>query len=227
MLTLGEAYEVTMEAGETVYAAFTAPADGEYSFTSVSSSDTYGYLYNAAFREITYDDDSGSGNNFKMTHTMTAGETVYVGARYYSSSNSGSFSLAVSKALEKPVMTVSTTTPTMGDEVTVTWDAVEGATYYRVYANDSDLSGELTDTGYTFVCMRMDSIHVRAYNDVGDYASSDRQEMTVSMPENTTALTLYTEEPVTLAAGEAVAFTFTAPKDASYWFTTNDEADNA
>ena len=78
-------------AGTTVeYLKFVAPKDGEYSFYSSENADTYGYLYSdLGVTKLADDDDSGEGSNFKITWPLSAGDTVYVGVRYYNSNNSG------------------------------------------------------------------------------------------------------------------------------------------
>lgn len=76
--------------GQTVvYLQFTPRITHEYVFYSTGSADTYGYLYNANKTQITYNDDGGSGTNFRIAYTLTAGVTYYWGVRYYSASSKG------------------------------------------------------------------------------------------------------------------------------------------
>lgn len=81
--------------GQRVYLKFTATTSGTYYFISNSSYDTYGYLYNEVFYEITHDDDTGADNNFKMSRYMNAGETVYLVAKMWASDTTGSYSVRV------------------------------------------------------------------------------------------------------------------------------------
>ena len=92
----GESMTVNVDVGgKYTYFEFTATEYGSYTFTSTGNYDTYGYLYNSAGSQITYNDDSGSGSNFSITRTLNAGETVYIGVRMYSSSTTGTFYVEV------------------------------------------------------------------------------------------------------------------------------------
>lgn len=91
----GETKTVTITGGSITYLKFVPTVSGNYTFSSNSSSDTYGYLYNANKSEITHDDDGGSGNNFQITYNLIQGQTYYFGCRYYNSSNSGSYSVTL------------------------------------------------------------------------------------------------------------------------------------
>ena len=82
---------VIQNGGDYCYFSFTPEEDGKYEFSSNSSSDTYGYLYDAEMNELAYDDDGGTGNNFRITYDFSAGVTYIFGCRYYSSDNIGSF----------------------------------------------------------------------------------------------------------------------------------------
>ena len=55
-------------------------------YTNGGMSDTYGFLYNSNKSQLTYDDDGGDGNNFKITYTVTAGTLYYVWPAGYNSS---------------------------------------------------------------------------------------------------------------------------------------------
>ncbi len=90
VITVGETLTIDIVAGEITYVKFIPVVSGNYTFTSLSSDDTYGYLCDADKEAFAEDDDYGSGNNFAVTYDLEAGVTYYCGARYYSS-NSGSF----------------------------------------------------------------------------------------------------------------------------------------
>jgi hypothetical protein len=92
-------YDVVIdEAGEMVYFVFTATESRSYTIQSSNNSgDTYGHLYNASQGQMASDDDgAGNGNNFKITYTLTAGETYYIGVRMYSNTTTGTFTVTIS-----------------------------------------------------------------------------------------------------------------------------------
>ncbi|WP_303804440.1 DNRLRE domain-containing protein [Ruminococcus flavefaciens] len=68
--------------GEKRYFKFTAPSTGFYTFESsdIIYGDPYGYLYNSNHDLLTYNDDSGSGNNFRITYHLMASYTYYFSA---------------------------------------------------------------------------------------------------------------------------------------------------
>ena len=80
-----------------LYFVFTAPNDGEFIFESESEYDTLGRLYNSLREEINSDDDSGTGNNFKITQSLNAGDVVYILMRMYSSNQEGEGYLKISQ----------------------------------------------------------------------------------------------------------------------------------
>lgn len=95
-MEIGETYYAAITTGgQKIYYAFIPTESRSYTFTSSGSLDTYGYLYNSTQTQITSDDDGGSGNNFSITRSLTAGETYYLVVRLYSSSNTGTFTVTV------------------------------------------------------------------------------------------------------------------------------------
>ena len=97
IMTTGQTLDAIIDtAGEYVYFVFTATESKTYTFQSNGSYDTYGYLYNSSQSQISSNDDSGDGNNFLISRSMSAGETVYIGVRMYSSSNTGTFTVSAS-----------------------------------------------------------------------------------------------------------------------------------
>ena len=50
---------------------FKPTVSGTYTFTSSSSADTYGRLYDANMSSLTSDDDTAGSRQFKMTYTCT------------------------------------------------------------------------------------------------------------------------------------------------------------
>ena len=79
--------------GAMRYYKYTPSALTHVTFYSSGSYDTIGYLYNSSLSQITSNDDGGSGHNFKITYTLKANTTYYFGAKFYSSSRTGSFSV--------------------------------------------------------------------------------------------------------------------------------------
>ena len=65
----------------------------QYTFYSTGSYDTVVYLYDASGTQTSTNDDDGDEYNFKLVVTLTAGETYYLGARIWGSSNTGSYPL--------------------------------------------------------------------------------------------------------------------------------------
>ncbi|MGN1419722.1 MAG: leucine-rich repeat protein, partial [Acutalibacteraceae bacterium] len=92
-ISAGETISVDIAGGSITYIKFVPTVTGTFTFTSVSSIDTYGYLYDENKNQITSDDDDGTGNNFLITYDLEAGKTYYFGARYYTGSQSGSFNV--------------------------------------------------------------------------------------------------------------------------------------
>lgn len=90
VIKAGETLTVDIIAGEITYIEFVPEKDGVYTFTSISDSDTYGYLYDENFNQLTSNDDGGDVQNFLIARTLTAGKSYYYGVKYLSSS-SGSF----------------------------------------------------------------------------------------------------------------------------------------
>lgn len=81
MLNIGESKSISVvdKSSSTYhYYAFVPLTSGQVSIYSTSSWDTYGYLYDDSKTQLTSNDDSGDGNNFKITYSVTAGTLYYV-----------------------------------------------------------------------------------------------------------------------------------------------------
>ena len=158
-------------------------------------------------------------NGVTITRTMTAGETATIIIRYTDTENSGSFTVMVGKNLDAPVITLSTDTAALGDSVTVTWEAVEGAEYYSVVANGIG-SGSLTETSYTFTCNSLGQIpvHVWAHSSNQSSASSGTYYVTVGFPADLDSVAVNSETEVAVGCGETVYKRFTAPTAGTYRF---------
>ena len=90
--------------GDYYYQAFrvTVSVSGPYVFTSSSSIDTYGCLYNdpfnpysPSFNLIISDDDGGGNTQFRINTTLQFGRTYILVVTTYRSSDVGSFSISV------------------------------------------------------------------------------------------------------------------------------------
>lgn len=77
-------------AGTIAYYKFTPSITATYVFESTNSSgDTYGYLYNSSGTQITSNDDSGDGRNFRISYKLYSGTTYYFGTKFYNSGDKG------------------------------------------------------------------------------------------------------------------------------------------
>ena len=79
---------------------FTAPATGTWVFQSsgrASTSDPLAYMYNSAQTLIGYDDDSAGNLNFKITVQLVAGQTYYLAARQFGTSNTGQYTITATR----------------------------------------------------------------------------------------------------------------------------------
>ena len=93
-ILLGQTVNVEIGEGESVWVEFTPSITTRYTFFSSADTDTYGYLFKGD-RQLTFDDDGGSGNNFSITYKLTAGETYRYKVRFYNSGASGSFNVTL------------------------------------------------------------------------------------------------------------------------------------
>ncbi len=96
-IQVGVTQNVKVTAGKTVLLKFIPTQSGVYTFSSSSSSDTYGYIYDADQKQLASDDDSGgNGGNFSITYTLKKGTVYYLGVRFYNSSSSGEIPVKLS-----------------------------------------------------------------------------------------------------------------------------------
>ena len=89
--------EITEE-GAYTYFRFTPETTDRYLFYSLGDLDTYGYVYEEGGNELTRDDDSGLNTNFMISPVLEEGETYTIGVRFYSSSQTGSFTVCADTA---------------------------------------------------------------------------------------------------------------------------------
>lgn len=95
-------------AGSAKYYSWTPSRSGTYVFEStLSSGDTYGYLYDSNWNVLTSNDDGGSGYNFRITYDLTAGTTYYYGVRWYSSNATGTIKVLLRKQTQYAALSAS------------------------------------------------------------------------------------------------------------------------
>ncbi len=114
------------------YYAFVPLVSEDITIYSISSSDTYGYLFNSSKSQLAFDDDSGSGQNFRITYKVTAGQLYYVVACAYSNSSSCSGTISIN----------GTSTPMAG--------GTTNGTVSVAFDSPFTLPAGLTRDGYTF-----------------------------------------------------------------------------
>ena len=100
VISEGETVTLDVEGRNVEYLKFVPERTAKYMFYSSASADTYGYVYNANKENMCSDDDSGADSNFMIICELEAGKTYYLGARYYSSDRTGSFSVSIEYAPE-------------------------------------------------------------------------------------------------------------------------------
>ena len=108
-LVLDEYKTIYVEGQTYTWLTYTPDEDGDYVFTSFADEDTYGVVSDVPTlaeddSPLYHDDDGGEDCNFSVSCTLTAGETYYFGARYYSDSNEGEFDVQLTKK-ELPFLT--------------------------------------------------------------------------------------------------------------------------
>ncbi|MCD8125004.1 MAG: leucine-rich repeat protein [Lachnospiraceae bacterium] len=156
LTTAGATASIT-EAGAYVYFKITPEETGTYYIYSGGNLDTYGYLYDADGECLDEDDDGAeNGNNFAITHRLTAGNTYYLGVRFYSSSTTGTFSLFMERTSGLSLSYDSNVALEVGDEgtlsVTATNDYEDTDFTYSWYKyNENTYTYDLIDgeTGNT------------------------------------------------------------------------------
>lgn len=212
---------------------FTPDKDGEYTFTSEGNVDTYGYLMDENGEILAENDDSGSGSNFKITYTLTAGTNYYYLARPYNS-DKGTSTLKLYKKesiasvdIEKPKKTnyISGFDGGInynGLKISITFDSGKEVTYtygdddFWQYINISDNlayddSGNIRPGDYTLTLTyeeeNIGSIPVK-YQSFADYMSEHQ----------TGELKIGEDIKETRKDDEDAFYKFTAPETGKYKF---------
>lgn len=94
--------EITTD-GEIAYIKFVPTKDMKIIVYSSSNEDTYGYFYDSQKNELDYNDDGGDNSNFKLTENVTANTTYYIGAKFYSDSETGTIPVTLIEDKPKTV----------------------------------------------------------------------------------------------------------------------------
>ena len=106
-LSLGSVTTVSVtEEGQAPYCAFTPAETGVYAFFSTADEDTYAELYDADGGYITYNDEGGENNNFRIEQSLNGGSTYYLQVRFYSSYRTGDIPVTVVKKPAATSMTI-------------------------------------------------------------------------------------------------------------------------
>lgn len=101
-MSLSGKYTRELTPGDCYWFVFTAPQNATFIFETSGSTDTYGELFSQMVSgrisegRITYNDDGGEGNNFKITYSMNKGNVVYLRVRGYNWDRTGEFILSIS-----------------------------------------------------------------------------------------------------------------------------------
>ena len=122
-IKVGETATAAIEnGGDIAYYKFVPEKDMWIVFTSLSDTDTTGYLYDAEMTQLASDYSSGLGSNFKITYEVTAGTTYYFGAKFESYST-GSFDVQLQELVCPEIR--------VGETATVTIDSGGDASYFK------------------------------------------------------------------------------------------------
>lgn len=192
-ISMGETKTIYVSAGETVYLAFKPTVSGTYEFSSNTTNDTYGYLYNADKVEISHNDDGENGRNFTVTYHLNAGTKYYFGARYYYATDRGSLPVTLTLTTpdaptltpasssvtidteKKLIMGVTSKTASVSDVLSVaesgyTVSALEG--YYL--GTGSTVTFSVGDFSYEYTVVVTSDLNGDGVIDVLDVAISER-----------------------------------------------------
>lgn len=180
--------------GQMAKFRFTPTEDGKYEIYSDTEEDTYGYLYDADGNQLAYNDD-GEDRNFKITYELTAGTTYIIGAKYYSSSTTGSFDMYIKKIV--PPTSVSITPKADTFLAGVSYSYIQ----FGAKASYDDGTEKTADCTSTSVYIGGYKYSVWIKNSDGNYTYTDEYDNEVSYTEKsildagtyTVVLTDYTD----------------------------------
>ena len=212
------------------YYAFVPLVSGRISiYSNGGMSDTYGSLYDSDKNRLAYDDDSGDGNNFKITYSVTAGKLYYIVPAGYN----GSGSTTVYLSGDMPAMG-GTYNPldgepikiTAGETVELTAETNPGYTFIGWYKGDKKVADTLTyefempaeNVTYTAKWIKVvieseDETKGTVDELTGTYVPDD--EVTVSINTNAgyTFIGLYDNSGNKVSGDGEMIYTFTMPSE--------------
>lgn len=187
-LSLGKEM-LTIEAGQTVLLRFVPAKDGDYTFYTFGTKDTYGILYDSDMNVLVSNDDGARGRNFNITRSLKANTTYYIGVRYYYSTESGDvelYAFSMGWNLSGGVLTITGNGPMpdfSNDKWLNPWDMesvtevrISGVTSlgYRNFYNCSKLTRVTISDGVT-------QIGKQAFRDCGSLTS-------ITIPNSVTSI---------------------------------------
>ncbi len=156
---------------------FTPASDAIYTIASTGSTNTFGYLYDDKHQLRISDDNSGEGDNFYLSSTLTAGKVYYIKVAHASGTGTGAYKLIIASDLTPPTAPAYlAVTSKSGGTVGLQWTAatdnvsVNGYNIYR----DGTKVGSTSQLTYndTVSAQGLYNYTVRAY-DVSGNESTD------------------------------------------------------
>jgi len=146
-LALGENVVEIAEAGSYVDCTFVPAETGLYNFYSVSTKDTYAYLFDAEGVELTYNDDYGDSSNFFVSWRLTAGNTYTLRVKFYGSSGMGSMNVVAEQSPFESVSfsPVSVIEGTCG-YISTNWNDATQTDEYKYYYDEFNIMERSTIT---------------------------------------------------------------------------------
>lgn len=135
--------------GDYVYYSFVPAASGTYYFFSSGDEDTYAYLYDSNGTQLAYDDDGGTNTNFKISYQFEAGKQYYLGAKFYSSSTTGSFTVHLESF--HGLISATTADGSSYSNVNVAFNETATMTVYATCTEGDSLHYAWYDYGYNLI----------------------------------------------------------------------------
>lgn len=124
VLNLGKTYSSSIKSSNSNWFKFTAPAEGAYIFESTGSCNTVGELFSEMSQgtSLAYNDDGGTISNFKITYSLTKGQTVWLEVTGYNGNAVSAYDVSVvsdSGQTASPAIVPSSLTMNPGDTSTL------------------------------------------------------------------------------------------------------------
>jgi len=192
-------------AGDIDYFKFTPSQTGSYSFTTISSLDTYGYLYGALGNELNLNDDDGDGNNFMITQSLQAGQNYYVKVKMYNPYQIGSYQLSV---------TGTTTTPVAVTGVTLNTPALSLTAGQTEQLTATIMPDNADDKTVTWSVFSESGSNIATVSNTGLVTAKNAGTAVIRATSNADA-TKYAEANVTVVNGKAISGIITLPEGVS------------